>query len=160
MSRKTTHRRTRGARLVSRAALAYARLFRESRVSPARQVHSGRAAPGLQVVTGLPSWAYPRGGICVGNVFLTGSAPSQAVLGHEAVHAQQWERYGLSFPLLYALAGSNPVTNRFEVEAGLQAGGYPTEPQEWSKRGGRRGAGTLMQQLRKHNHHVERRHRG
>jgi hypothetical protein len=27
-------------------------------------------------------------------------------------------------PFLYALAGSDPLTNRFEIEAGLEEGGY------------------------------------
>jgi hypothetical protein len=49
---------------------------------------------------------------------------SDTVLEHEAVHVVQWRKYGLLMPLLYAIAGSNPVTNRFEVEAGLEKGGY------------------------------------
>jgi hypothetical protein len=28
------------------------------------------------------------------------------------------------FPLLYAVAGRNPLKNRFEIEAGLKRGGY------------------------------------
>ena len=43
---------------------------------------------------------------------------------HELVHVEQWRHYGLAMPLLYALAGHNPLRNRFEIEAGLEDGGY------------------------------------
>ncbi|MGO2658794.1 Fe-S oxidoreductase [Mycetocola reblochoni] len=79
---------------------------------------------GLIVFTGLPRWAYRRGGICVGACYLTGGTVSPAVLRHEAVHKAQWRRYGLAFPLLNLLAGAEPTTNRFEIEAGLTDGGY------------------------------------
>jgi len=80
---------------------------------------------GLWVFRGLPSWAFPRGGVCVGDCFLTGDAPvSRRVLAHEAVHARQWRRYGFLMPLLYGLAGRDPLRNRFEIEAGLQDGNY------------------------------------
>lgn len=72
----------------------------------------------------LPSWAYPRGGITIGRVFLTGQSCSESLLRHERVHVQQWRRYGLLFPLLYWAAGLDPRRNRFEVEAGLIDGGY------------------------------------
>ena len=33
------------------------------------------------------------------------------------------------FPLLYLIAGRDPLRNRFEIEAGLEAGGYlPRRP--------------------------------
>ncbi len=80
---------------------------------------------GLWVFTGLPNWAFRRGGVCVGGCFLTGDrAPSDRILRHEAVHARQWRRYGFLMPVLYLLAGRNPLTNRFEIEAGLRDGGY------------------------------------
>lgn len=80
---------------------------------------------GLWVFRGLPSWAFNRGGVCVGGCFLTGSSRiTPAMLRHEAVHARQWRRYGLLMPLLYALAGRNPLRNRFEIEAGLADGNY------------------------------------
>jgi len=80
---------------------------------------------GLWVFRGLPSWAFPRGGVCVGGCFLTGdAAPSEAVLRHEAVHRTQWRRYGFLMPFLYLLAGRDPLRNRFEIAAGLRAGGY------------------------------------
>lgn len=80
---------------------------------------------GLWVFRGLPNWAFGRGGVCVADCFLTGEArPTDVVLRHEAVHAQQWRRYGALMPVLYLLAGRNPLRNRFEIEAGLQDGNY------------------------------------
>ncbi len=80
---------------------------------------------GLWVFTGMPSWAFRRGGICVGACFLTGSgAVTDALVRHEAVHARQWRRYGLLMPLLYIAAGFDPLTNRFEILAGLEDGNY------------------------------------
>ncbi len=67
----------------------------------------------------------PARGVCVGDCFLTGDVPpSDAVLGHEAVHVRQWRRYGFLMPLLYFLAGRDPLRNRFEIEAGLVEGNY------------------------------------
>jgi hypothetical protein len=80
---------------------------------------------GLWVFHGLPEWAFARGGVCVGDCYLTGDARITArVLKHEAVHARQWRRYGLLMPLLYALSGRDPLRNRFEIEAGLEEGNY------------------------------------
>lgn len=80
---------------------------------------------GLWVFRGLPGWAFPRGGVCVGACFLTGDArPSDAVLRHEAVHRRQWRRYGFLMPVLYLFAGRDPLRNRFEIEAGLAEGNY------------------------------------
>ncbi|MDR2294867.1 MAG: Fe-S oxidoreductase [Microbacterium sp.] len=80
---------------------------------------------GLWVFRGMPNWTHARGGVCVGNCFLTGDAdPTDAVLRHEAVHAVQWRRYGFLMPFLYALSGRNPLRNRFEIEAGLIDGNY------------------------------------
>ncbi len=80
---------------------------------------------GLWVFTGMPNWAFGRGGVCVGGCFLTGSARvTDRVLRHEAVHAAQWRRYGFLMPLLYLLAGRDPLTNRFEILAGLEDGNY------------------------------------
>jgi len=83
-----------------------------------------RRSHGLLVIHDLPRWAFGRGGTTIGAVFLTADATSDAVLSHEAVHKQQWRRYGLSLPVLYLAAGSVARTNRFEVEAGLAQGGY------------------------------------
>jgi len=80
---------------------------------------------GLWVFRGLPAWAFPRGGVCVGGCFLTGDdRPTDTVLRHEAVHQRQWRRYGFLMPVLYALAGRDPLRNRFEIEAGLADGNY------------------------------------
>ena len=80
---------------------------------------------GLWVFRGMPSWTFARGGVCVGGCFLTGTGQVPAsLLRHEAVHKRQWERYGLLMPLLYALAGRDPLRNRFEIEAGLEDGNY------------------------------------
>ena len=80
---------------------------------------------GLWVFRGMPGWTFPRGGVCVGGCFLTGDGRvSAALLRHEAVHKRQWQRYGFLMPLLYTLAGRNPLRNRFEIEAGLEDGNY------------------------------------
>ena len=79
---------------------------------------------GLIVCRGLPRWAFRRGGSCVGRVYLTRSNVAPAVLRHERVHVEQWRRYGLLLPALYLLAGTDPLRNRFEIEAGLRDGGY------------------------------------
>lgn len=83
-----------------------------------------RERSGLFVVTGLPAWAFRRGGTCVGGVYLTDRNDAPRVLRHEAVHREQWKRYGMMFPVLYALAGQNPLKNHFEIEAGLEDGNY------------------------------------
>lgn len=89
----------------------------------------------LYVHENLPRWAYPRGGVTIGACFLTGEKPSEALLGHERVHVRQWARHGWVFPLLYVLAGADPASNRFEIEAGLAAGGYTTLPPRTIRRG-------------------------
>ncbi len=76
------------------------------------------------VLHGLPKWAFKRGGVCIGRVYLTDTNVSSRVLRHELRHVRQWERYGMLFPVLYFLAGSNPLKNRFEIEAGLADGNY------------------------------------
>ena len=101
--------------VVSAFAVGYAAVSRDS---------SFRCDGDMVIASGLPQRAYPRGGVCVGRVFLTGPPPSRAVIAHEKRHVKQWYRYGALFPLLYAAAGKNPLTNRFEVEAGLEEGGY------------------------------------
>lgn len=78
----------------------------------------------LHVVTGLPTWAFGRGGTTVGATYLTRASDSPAVLEHEEVHRQQWRRYGLWFIPMYYAAGIEGSSNRFEIEAGLERGGY------------------------------------
>lgn len=79
---------------------------------------------GLIIFQGMPQRSFGRGGSCVGGCYLTDNNVSEPVLEHEAVHKQQWRRYGMLMPFLYALEGRNPQRNRFEVEAGLEKGGY------------------------------------
>jgi hypothetical protein len=80
---------------------------------------------GLWVFRGMPQWAFPRGGVCVGGCCLTGDARvTLRVLRHEAVHKRQWERFGFLMPVMYALTSRNPLRNRFEIEAGLEDGNY------------------------------------
>ncbi|MFT2817968.1 Fe-S oxidoreductase [Leifsonia sp. A12D58] len=83
---------------------------------------------GLIVFRGMPKWAFGRGGSCVGGCYLTNQNVSDDVIEHEAVHKRQWQRYGMVFPLLYLVAGRNPLKNRFEIEAGLEKGGYIRKP--------------------------------
>lgn len=78
----------------------------------------------LHVVTGLPKWAFGRGGTTVGATYLTRASDTPDVLEHEDVHRQQWERYGLWFIPMYYAAGIEGTKNRFEIEAGLEKGGY------------------------------------
>lgn len=78
----------------------------------------------LIVCRGLPNWAFGRGGTTVGRVYLTRSNTGRRVLQHEAVHVEQWREWGFALPLLYWAAGPNPHTNRFEIAAGLEKGGY------------------------------------
>lgn len=103
-----------GYHLATRAALAWGRLLGGD----------VRREGELHVVTGLPSWAFGRGGTTVGATFLTSTNASPGILAHEEVHRQQWLRYGLAFIPLYYAAGLEGTTNRFEIEAGLELGGY------------------------------------
>ena len=83
-----------------------------------------RRVEGLWVFTGMPKWTFGRGGSCVGACYLTDTNVSTPVLRHERVHREQWKRYGLALPVLYWLSGRDPLQNRFEIEAGLNDGGY------------------------------------
>ena len=85
----------------------------------------GRITPGpVLTATRMPRWSFGRGGTTIGAVYLTRDNDSPAVLEHEAVHRAQWKKYGLAFIPLYIAAGTDARTNRFEVEAGLEKGGY------------------------------------
>ncbi|QEE62653.1 hypothetical protein FVA74_09505 [Salinibacterium sp. dk2585] len=83
-----------------------------------------RRRGGVIVASGCPRWAFGRGGTTIGAVYLTHDQLGAGVLAHEAVHRAQWRRYGLAFIPLYFAAGLNARGNRFEIEAGLQQGGY------------------------------------
>lgn len=79
---------------------------------------------GLWVFRGMPRWAFGRGGSCVGACYLTRDNAAPRMLRHERVHVAQWRHYGMAMPLLYLLEGRDPLRNRFEIEAGLEDGGY------------------------------------
>ncbi|HWM34459.1 MAG TPA: hypothetical protein VNR36_09515 [Pseudolysinimonas sp.] len=79
---------------------------------------------GIHCFTRLPKRAYGRGGTTIGAIYLTTDNDADDVLEHEAEHKAQWKRYGLWFIPLYVAAGSEARTNRFEVAAGLELGGY------------------------------------
>lgn len=83
-----------------------------------------RRIDGLWVFRGMPKWSFGRGGSCVGACYLTRNNVGPRVIRHEQVHREQWRRYGMALPILYLLAGRNPLRNRFEIEAGLEDGGY------------------------------------
>ncbi|WP_353988300.1 Fe-S oxidoreductase [Ruicaihuangia caeni] len=83
-----------------------------------------RVRNGMLVITGLPAWAFGRGGTTVGAAFLTDRIPPDRVMRHERVHKEQWRHYGMVLPVLYLAAGRDPLRNRFEIEAGLRDGGY------------------------------------
>ena len=83
-----------------------------------------RRVDGLWVFRGMPRWSFGRGGSCVGACYLTDRNVSAAVIRHEQIHRAQWRTYGLALPILYVLAGRDPLRNRFEIEAGLEDGGY------------------------------------
>ncbi|WP_431800276.1 Fe-S oxidoreductase [Microbacterium kunmingense] len=91
---------------------------------------------GLLIFRGMPAWSFARGGVCVGDCFLTGTGIiDDRLLRHEAVHKRQWRRYGFLMPVLYLLAGRDPLRNRFEIEAGLEDGRYlPRRPERVSAR--------------------------
>ncbi len=78
----------------------------------------------LIVASGMPRRAFGRGGTTIGAVYLTHDNHADTVLEHEDVHREQWRRYGLAFIALYLAAGANPLSNRYELEAGLTKGGY------------------------------------
>jgi hypothetical protein len=85
--------------------------------------HWGRRR-GLYSFISLPNWAFGRAGTTIGAIYLTNDTTAEGVLEHELVHTRQWKRYGLCFLPLYIAAGANALGNRFEVEAGLEKGGY------------------------------------
>ncbi|SDC41576.1 hypothetical protein SAMN05421872_102216 [Nocardioides lianchengensis] len=115
--RRRAARGSRQALLVTVLALAWARLWR-------RPVRFDETA-GIFVAVGVPLGAV-RAGTSYAGVYLARREPDAAMLRHEAVHAEQWARHGLSFPFRYWLEelrhrGSR---NRFEIEAGLEDGDY------------------------------------
>lgn len=79
---------------------------------------------GLHYFTRMPKWSFGRGGTTIGAIYLTRDNASDDVIQHEIEHRAQWKRYGLAFIPLYIAAGTEANTNRFEVGAGLELGGY------------------------------------
>jgi hypothetical protein len=79
---------------------------------------------GMHYFRGMPKWSFGRGGTTIGAIYLTHDNDGDDVMEHEAEHRAQWKRYGLAFIPLYVAAGTDPTTNRFEVGAGLELGGY------------------------------------
>ncbi|MAP64814.1 MAG: Fe-S oxidoreductase [Microbacterium sp.] len=79
----------------------------------------------LWVFRGMPRWSFPRGGVCMGACYLTGTLPVDAgIVRHESIHASQWRRFGFLIPILYTLEGRDALRNRFEIDAGLADGRY------------------------------------
>lgn len=115
--RRTAARGSWGSAAATAVALAWARLLR------ARLRYDEESR--LIVASGLRR-GFSRGGTTVGGVFLTGREPGRPLLRHEAVHAEQWARHGLTFPLRYWAEElrHRGARNRFEIEAGLEDGGY------------------------------------
>jgi hypothetical protein len=83
-----------------------------------------RVKNGMHYFIGMPKWSFGRGGTTIGAIYLTHENDSDDVIAHEAEHKAQWKRYGLWFIPLYVAAGSDALTNRFEVGADLELGGY------------------------------------
>ncbi|AEF42257.1 hypothetical protein [Hoyosella subflava] len=103
--------------VVTALALLYARML------GAKPRFEGRTR--LFIASGMRG-GFARAGTTVGGVFLTGKDPSARLIRHESVHADQWARYGFTFPVRYWIEElRNPRgKNRFEIEAGLEDGGY------------------------------------
>ncbi len=95
-------------------------------VSTGAITETGKTAThrGVILASGCPNWAFARGGNTIGAVYITRDNVSEGTLEHEAVHREQWRRYGMAMAVLYIAEGKNPHTNRFEIEAGLENGNY------------------------------------
>ncbi|MFE4501264.1 hypothetical protein ACFRFQ_15520 [Rhodococcus sp. NPDC056743] len=105
------------AALVTRVALLYARAL------GAHVTFDDEF--GIFVASGMRR-GFARGGTTLGGVYLTRRNTTRAVLRHEAIHADQWARHGLIFGPKYLceeLRHPGP-RNAFEIEAGLEDGGY------------------------------------
>lgn len=81
-------------------------------------VHPALRMPGRVL---LPNWL----AITLGRQIFAWRPLSEAELAHELAHVAQWTRYGVTFPIVYALASLRArragkswyQDNRFEVEA-------------------------------------------
>ncbi|MDI9914819.1 hypothetical protein [Rhodococcus sp. IEGM 1379] len=105
------------AAFVTRLALLYARLLGADVTFDPEF--------GIFVATGMRR-GFARGGTTLGGVYLTRRNIARAVLRHEAIHADQWARYGIVFGAKYLVEEIRHPgrKNRFEIEAGLADGGY------------------------------------
>ncbi|OZD09042.1 hypothetical protein CH275_01840 [Rhodococcus sp. 06-235-1A] len=121
MSRREQIRRAGRGRwqsmLVTRLALGYARLWRGT-------AHFDDEFS-IFVCTGLRG-GFGRGGTTFGGAYLTKGNTARRVVRHESVHADQWARFGLTFPFRYLTeeARHRGLANKYEIEAGLADGGY------------------------------------
>ena len=107
------------SRLITLIALGWAKLWRASiTFDDEYQIY---------VCSGMRG-GFGRAGTTIGGAYLTKDHVARRTLRHEAVHADQWARYGSSFILRYLSEESrNPKErNKFEIEAGLADGGYRT----------------------------------
>ncbi|CCQ17116.1 putative uncharacterized protein [Rhodococcus sp. AW25M09] len=102
---------------VTRLALFYARLWRGT-------AHFDDEFS-IFVCTGLCG-GFGRGGTTFGGAYLTKGNTARRVIRHEAVHADQWAHFGLTFPFRYLAeeARRHGPANKYEIEAGLADGGY------------------------------------
>lgn len=81
----------------------------------------------MLVMTGMSRGYGPRSGVTIGQVFLTSDDSKLNLLAHEARHSDQWLIFGGLLPPLYLVAdllGGGPGGNVFEINAGLESGGY------------------------------------
>ncbi|SNT34316.1 hypothetical protein [Rhodococcoides kyotonense] len=113
-----------GALFATYVALGYARLWR-AKIT----FDDGHR---LFVASGIRG-GFGRGGTTIGGVYLTRANTSHAVLRHESVHADQWARYGLLFAVRYLFEEVRHPgpTNKYEIEAGLEDGGYKGRPRRY-----------------------------
>ncbi|RVW05800.1 hypothetical protein [Rhodococcus xishaensis] len=110
-------RGSRSSRLVTVAALFYARLW-GARIEFDDEF-------GIFVCSGMRG-GFGRGGMTLGGAYLTRANTCRRVLRHEAVHADQWGWHGAVFAVMYLCEEMrNPkARNRYEIAAGLGDGGY------------------------------------
>ncbi|TSD97412.1 hypothetical protein FOS14_15435 [Skermania sp. ID1734] len=105
------------ASIVTALALGYAKAWRAQIAFDDRHQ--------IYVCSGMRT-GFGRAGTTLGGAYLTRCNVTEPVLRHEAVHADQWARYGFGFALRYLVEElRNPKdANKFEREAGLADGGY------------------------------------
>lgn len=103
--------------VVTLLALGYAKLWR-ARITFDDQFD-------LFVCAGMKA-GFGRAGTTIGGAYLTKQATQLRTIRHEAKHADQWAHYGIAFAGLYLFEElrHRGAANRFEIEAGLEDGGY------------------------------------